>query len=122
MFFSLSEARTLLLDDEEYAAWLNSSSYHKSLVLEMNTGSSTEVGLFWKIWEDSIHMALACPSSGWCGFGIAEAGGMKGSDMVVFETEMNKLFDAHVLDAISAGPICNSCQNWHLINFFHLPM
>ena len=41
-------------------------------------------------------------------------GGMKGSDMVIFETATNDIFDAHVLDNFYAGPIRDNCQNWKL--------
>ena len=41
-------------------------------------------------------------------------GGMKGSDMVIFETATSEIFDAHVLDDIYAGPIRDDCQNWEL--------
>lgn len=46
----------------------------------------------------------------------SQAGGMKGSDMVIFETATNDIFDAHVLGNINAGPVRDDCQNWELTN------
>jgi hypothetical protein len=48
------------------------------------------------------------------GFGIAEAGGMKGADIVYFESSTNQLTDAYSLDLIQ--PVADDQQDWTMIS------
>ena len=48
------------------------------------------------------------------GFGFAEAGGMKGADIVTFEAGSNLLTDRYALK--NAAPVEDSCQDWTLIS------
>jgi len=114
-------------DTTAYLAWLDGSlsKYSKSYFLESSSSNNDTlvepadgVGLFWTIDAETQTMALAVAAraTGWVGFGISEAGGMKGADMVVYETASNTVFDAHVLDDPAAGPVRDDCQNWRLTN------
>jgi len=53
-------------------------------------------------------------ASGWVGFGIAEAGGMPGADIVYYERDADKIFDAHALQY--ASPSVDDCQDWTLLS------
>lgn len=80
-----------------------------------NTARSGGVHVHWKIDTDSnLHVAVATNATGWVGFGIAEAGGMPGSDIVVFTAADNSLTDMHAL--AYATPIVDTCQDWDLVN------
>ena len=73
------------------------------------------VAVHWTIDEmsSSIHLAVATRATGWVGFGLAENGGMRGSDVVLFRADQpNQLTDAHVLDQL--WPDQDACQNWQL--------
>ena len=106
-------------NNDFYSSWYGKSgqNYNMSSFVNSTSQSDTGVGLLWTIDSSSkkIKLAVVCPvGNGWCGIGIAEAGGMKGSDMVIFESQSQTLYDAHVLDDINAGPIRDDCQNWLL--------
>ena len=65
--------------------------------------------------DENIYLAIAARAVGWAGFGLAETGGMKGADMVIFETaNPMQIRDAHVLD--TRFPIDDICQDWILRN------
>jgi Copper type II ascorbate-dependent monooxygenase, N-terminal domain/DOMON domain/Copper type II ascorbate-dependent monooxygenase, C-terminal domain len=109
----------LYFDNDVYTSWYQGASPKYPNSVFMNTSINGGVGLFWSInmTNEMIQLAVVCPiGSGWCGFGIAEAGGMKGSDMIIYEAEADELYDAYVLDDISAGPVRDECQNWKLLN------
>ena len=76
------------------------ASYNNSTFMESTTHPPTEKVwvCFGRLMRTMIQLAVAARATGWAAFGIAEAGGMKGADMVVFETASNDIFDAHVLD------------------------
>jgi len=73
------------------------------------------VKIAWTVKHEAkkLHFAMAANNTGWVGFGIAESGGMKGSDIVYFESGSNKLVDAWA-DGHSA-PKKDSCQDWILL-------
>ena len=66
-----------------YLSWLTSrgeSSFDHSTFLP-GTAENGGVAVHWTI-DDStskIRLAVAAPATGWAGFGLAEAGGMKGA-------------------------------------------
>ena len=49
----------------------------------------------------------------WVGFGLAEAGGMAGSDIVYYEAASNSLVDAFAVQ--NAKPVADHCQDWSLV-------
>ena len=65
---------------------------------------------------DGTHCSLSLlqvDAVGWLGFGITEVGGMKGADIIYFETANNgSLIDAYTLDY--AKPIVDDHQDWTL--------
>lgn len=79
----------------------------------------SEFCILWKIHADreipQIELAVAAVvgdgtgESGWLGFGIAEAGGMPGSDIVVYEVATNTFKDYFSL--AYASPIEDSCDS-----------
>jgi Copper type II ascorbate-dependent monooxygenase, N-terminal domain/DOMON domain/Copper type II ascorbate-dependent monooxygenase, C-terminal domain len=114
----MSTMPDLYMNNDDFTSWMNNNgkSYNFSKFLN-TTGGNTGVGLFWTVdlLSKVINLAVACPiGKGWCGFGIADAGGMKGADMLIFETENKVLYDSYVLEDISRGPIRDDCQNWIL--------
>ncbi len=53
-------------------------------------------------------------ATGWMGFGIAEAGGMKGADILYYESSKNQITDAYALDLIQ--PVPDDQQDWTMIS------
>jgi DOMON domain len=104
------------VDNAPYLDWVNTKgdSYASSECLPSKTPNTTQgVAVHWKVDDENIHIAVDARAVGWVGFGIAEAGGMKGADMVLFEAaKPTVLRDAHVLDEFY--PIDDICQDWVL--------
>lgn len=62
-----------------------------------------------------IQFAVAVRAEGWLGFGISEAGGMLGSDVVTFlASDPTKVVDGFILEE-RAAPKVDDCQNWELV-------
>ena len=103
----------------EYTDWLsqNQALYPKSIFLSTDVDESLGIAVHWSILDDEIHIAVAARATGWVGFGIAEAGGMLGADIVYFTAATGELVDAHVLDQY-AQPIPDDCQSWTLVDSF----
>jgi hypothetical protein len=59
-------------------------------------------------------MWIQVTATGWVGFGIAETGGMKGADIVYYETSTNQLTDAYALEF--AFPQRDEQQDWMLLS------
>jgi Copper type II ascorbate-dependent monooxygenase, C-terminal domain/DOMON domain len=65
--------------------------------------------------EEYVRVAFAAWATGWIGFGIAEAGGMRGSDIVYYESSNpGQLTDAYAND--KAMPIADDCQDWSFVD------
>jgi dopamine beta-monooxygenase len=63
--------------------------------------------------KSSIMPLLQVDAVGWVGFGITEVGGMRGADIMYFETANNgSLTDAYTLDY--SKPIVDDHQDWTL--------
>ena len=107
-------------DNTPYLTWLSAhrDDYDNQIFLP-KAGSEQSldegVALHWSIDNESnsIQIAVAARATGWLGFGIAEAGGMPGSDIALFTSNDQELIDAHV-GATSGMPIQDECQNWNL--------
>ena len=74
-----------------------------------STVPNNGAAIHWTINEDQLALGVAARAEGWVGFGIAEAGAMPGSDMVLYTAATNELLDAYVLDDIYAGPLPDTC-------------
>jgi hypothetical protein len=61
-----------------------------------------------------LYLAIAARAqAGWIAFGMAEAGGMKCADIVIYESSKpDTLTDAHVLSELV--PLIDICQDWKL--------
>ena len=112
-FPSLSAA-----EKQPYTNWLDdkASSYDRHTFLPSTADADLGAAVLWKIDEtnEMITFAVAVKATGWLGFGISEAGGMLGSDIVLFRASDNSLVDSHVLEAFY--PITDDCQNWNLVS------
>jgi len=70
--------------------------------------------LRWTIEDGQIRIGIEATAAGWVGFGITEAGGMKGADIVYFEAGSGNLVDAHALEY--SMPLADVCQDWVLLS------
>lgn len=101
-----------------YVSWLTSrgeANFEHSAFLS-GTTEGDGVAVHWTI-DDStrtIRLAVAAPATGWVGFGLAEAGGMKGADIVLFEAATNTLTDAYAIEYVA--PKTDDSQDWLLIH------
>ena len=103
------------LDKSTYLDWVQKISYDRAAFLSSESNPDMGVALHWSTDSTHIHLAVAARASGWVGFGMAESGGMRGADIILFTAENNKLLDTHVLDQL-ATPIKDECQSWTLTN------
>jgi DOMON domain/Copper type II ascorbate-dependent monooxygenase, N-terminal domain len=105
-------------DSAPYLDWVaaNGSSYNASVCYDALSSDATQgIAVHWKVDDENVYIAVAARATGWVGFGLAETGGMKGADMVIFETaNPGQLRDAHVLDELL--PITDECQDWVFVN------
>jgi len=89
--------------------------YEKHTFLSTSNGSGS--ALFWMVNNEEIQFAIAVHTIGWVGLGISEAGGMIGSDMMLFESSSpNTVIDSYVIEDKGAGPLTDDCQDWILVN------
>ena len=63
-----------------------------------------------------LQVAIAVRAmNGWVGFGLADAGGMQGADVMLYESNNpSSLRDAHILR--ERLPLTDDCQDWELID------
>ena len=115
-------------DIESYLAWYNENgtSYTGYLFLEADddVGASegiskrNGVAVHWRVnvAEELLYLSFAARAQdGWIGFGMAEAGGMSGADLVIYETSKpDILTDAYVLR--DPQPLIDDCQDWQLVS------
>eukprot|EP00980_Cylindrotheca_fusiformis_P021252 scaffold8177_cov106-Cylindrotheca_fusiformis.AAC.4 len=111
-FPALSDA-----EKTDYMAWLDEhfeTPYSRHAFLPSSADTDTGAAVFWYIVDDTIHFAVAVRASGWLGFGISEAGGMLGSDVVKYVTaNPTELIDSYILES-RAEPLMDACQSWNL--------
>jgi hypothetical protein len=91
------------------AAVLDTSKYPRSQVLKEN-----QMKIYWKVDGDTLKVALEATATGWVGFGLGETKGMKGADIVYYESAAKSLTDAYV-KAAEAKPSKDTCQDWKLV-------
>eukprot|EP00529_Nitzschia_sp_RCC80_P011609 CAMPEP_0113520084 /NCGR_PEP_ID=MMETSP0014_2-20120614/43882_1 /TAXON_ID=2857 /ORGANISM="Nitzschia sp." /LENGTH=621 /DNA_ID=CAMNT_0000417881 /DNA_START=159 /DNA_END=2024 /DNA_ORIENTATION=+ /assembly_acc=CAM_ASM_000159 len=110
------------LEHDEYLEWYNSSNiqsaYTNSIYLRGSDPSNPQNGasVHWKVDDSYVYIAVAARATGWLGFGIGEAGGMKGADMALFTaSNPTELTDAYTTDELV--PKIDDCSgDWELLN------
>jgi len=78
--------------------------------------SDDGAAVFWNLDEENkeVHLAIAVHAEGWVGLGVAEAGGMIGSDIALFESSSpEEVIDSYVIEDRSR-PLVDACQDWNL--------
>lgn len=102
------------IDHAPYLNWIleNGASYDSSAYFAAPTADTTHgAALHWRVDEEFVYIGVAARATGWVGFGMADAGGMKGSDIVIFEaSKPGVLTDAFVME--ERVPIVDDCQDW----------
>ena len=89
------------------------------------TGVTEEDGmaLHWNIVKNQensrlsyLQVAIAVRAmNGWVGFGLADAGGMQGADVMLYESNNPATVrDAHIL--LERLPLTDDCQDWELVD------
>ena len=108
-------------EDNGYTSWKqNEGSNYDQYTYLKRDGVDVDAALHWSIIEEeeSIKMALITKASGWSAFGIAESGGMPGSDIAVFtmsEDGIGVLMDYHAT-AYAPPELDNSHDDWTLVS------
>jgi hypothetical protein len=99
-----------LQDSEEFSIWFTDASTRFSASIQEDN-----VAFFWTIDEvaEVITLAVAAQAQSWVSFGLAEAGGLLGADIVIYEAAEGTLTDAH---AVSYQAIPDCTQNWELVS------
>lgn len=102
----------------EYVSWLEEFGPRYEHVKYY--GGNSQIALHWSISSERLHITVAVGEAaahqtsplGWLGFGITEAGGMAGADMMLFTAQDTQLFDAYAEGYTT--PIRDICQDWRL--------
>lgn len=73
-------------DADSYKTWVkNRGSLYPNnsffVAPSVNGETSEGAAVHWKIQDEKVYLAVAARATGWVGFGIADAGGMKGAGM-----------------------------------------
>ena len=107
-------------DHDGYTDWYIENNiqerYTGSVWLSSSSGIPSEgAAIHWSVDELYVYLAVAVRATGWVGFGIAEAGGMLGSDMALFTAARpGEIVDAYTLD--EKNPMIDDCQqDWDLV-------
>jgi DOMON domain len=109
-------------DNDAYQQWVSQkgASYTGLTYIPADgntTAGSNGVAIHWRVdaVNELLYVAVAARAmDGWIAFGIAETGGMRGSDIVIYETSKpDRLTDAHVLHD-RVAPFIDDCQDWTL--------
>lgn len=107
-----------------YTSWelQNGDNYNHKIYLPSASDPCMGMAFHWSISGSTIQIAMASflgttlvERGGWIGLGFSETGGMRGADIVYYETSTNSVVDAHVLDDL-VKPTRDSQQDWELIN------
>lgn len=107
---------------DPYLSWYDDndigSKYTAMVYLQGSDPTQPENGaaIHWKVDGEYVYLAVAARASGWVGFGIAEAGGMLGADMALFEAaKPNEIVDAYTNDMRFPQP--DDCSSdWELLS------
>jgi DOMON domain len=103
------------VDNQVYMNWVKNVTYPANLFVASDSNETEGIAMHWDIQGDYLYLAVAARASGFVGFGIADAGGMEGADMLLYETlNPDTVRDAHVLDV--RYPITDESQDWEFID------
>ena len=119
-------------DDNGYSNWLlskASESYDNYLYFATKSDKCNGMAFHWNILDNGkIQIAVAVKiesnimdvktnrdNHGWVGFGFSKVGGMRGADVVYFESASMTLVDAHVGDGYMR-PTVDKTQDWTLLH------
>lgn len=110
------------MDRQPYLDWYGRNDIHSQYPNQIYMpGADPDkpfngVAVHWKVEDEYVYLAIAARATGWVGFGIAETGGMIGTDMVIFEAaKPYELIDAYTADV--RFPQIDDCSNdWQMIN------
>jgi hypothetical protein len=108
-------------DNDIYLDWVGniaSQTYTATFYLASEANETEGIAIHWDIVGDEyLHLAVAARATGFLGLGIAEAGGMEGADLLLYETAYPvTVRDAHVLD--ERYPVTDDCQDWQCVDSF----
>jgi len=107
-------------ENAPYLAWVGAhgAAYPRSLFLASGTDPASGIALHWRMDDDEqLHIAVAAKAQGWVGFGLSENGGMRGADIVYFESSKpDEVTDAYVVS--NRFPLVDDCQDWNLTQSF----
>ena len=95
------------------------AEYPRSLFLPSAADPTEGLAMHWRIDNETqrLHIAVAAAAQGWVGLGLAENGGMRGADIVLFEaSNPEEVTDAYVLQ--ERLPLVDDCQDWTLTRSF----
>lgn len=107
---------------EAYHSWYNrkaiDTKYPSMVFLQGADPNAPQNGaaVHWKVDNSHVYVAVAVRATGWLSFGIAEAGGMIGADMLLFESSKpDQIVDAYTTDVRFPQP--DECApDWELID------
>jgi Copper type II ascorbate-dependent monooxygenase, N-terminal domain/DOMON domain/Copper type II ascorbate-dependent monooxygenase, C-terminal domain len=106
---------------QSYIDWYadsNIEDYPNSVFLQGSDPQKPEDGaaVHWRVDDEYVYVAVAARATGWVSFGISEAGGMTGTDMVIFTAARpNELVDAYTGD--ERFPQTDDCESdWELVS------
>eukprot|EP00579_Thalassiosira_antarctica_P022723 CAMPEP_0201989938 /NCGR_PEP_ID=MMETSP0904-20121228/93111_1 /ASSEMBLY_ACC=CAM_ASM_000553 /TAXON_ID=420261 /ORGANISM="Thalassiosira antarctica, Strain CCMP982" /LENGTH=880 /DNA_ID=CAMNT_0048544185 /DNA_START=21 /DNA_END=2663 /DNA_ORIENTATION=- len=116
------DATSLTSDEKEgYVSWLASSSSSADYPMHafLPTANAEDgAAIFWSLHpeEKLVKFAIAVRATGWAGLGISQAGGMIGSDIVLFQSSNpDEVVDSYVVEEYDV-PWVDDCPDWNLIN------
>jgi dopamine beta-monooxygenase len=72
-----------------------------------------QYNLTWGLTTDRIYVAVEAQTTGWVGFGLSEAGGMRGADIMMGHVDSSGI--AYVGDyhaTANQKPVYDGCQDW----------
>lgn len=110
------------IDVDAYLNWYETSDvstkYPNQVYIAGSDPEAPENGaaIHWKVDEEYAYLAIAARATGWLAFGISEAGGMIGTDMVMFTAARpDELVDAYTGD--DRYPQVDDCEgNWEMVS------
>jgi len=109
------------VDNDTYLSWYESkidTKYSNHVFLQGSDPDQPEdgVAVHWRVDDTYAYLAFAARATGWVAFGISEAGGMLGADMVIFHANRpNELVDAYSGD--ERQPLTDDCSSdWEWVS------
>ncbi|KAG7357085.1 copper type II ascorbate-dependent monooxygenase [Nitzschia inconspicua] len=109
------------IENQSYLNWYTDSDidvYPNSAFLQGSDPQKPQDGaaVHWRVGDGYVHLAIAARATGWVAFGLSEAGGMIGTDMVIFTAARpNELIDAYTGE--ERLPQTDDCESdWELVS------